>query len=77
MAEVVLEELMVHMMVGGCTEPKPSKGLVPDKGILRVNESEPTGVQASKGHVSPHVAGSHDIGCDEEWNGNHTYGVRQ
>lgn len=75
MAKVVLEELMMYMVVGWCTESQSSKRSVPREGILRVNQCQPSGVRRPERHVSPHVAVSHDLRRSKQRKNNHTYGI--
>ena len=72
MPVIEFEELVVHVVIGRCTESHFSKDWIPAKGILGVNECQPTGVRTSKGHVRPYIDGSHNVSRRKEGSNDHT-----
>lgn len=44
--------------------------------MLGMNQGQPIGIDGSKRHVRPHVASSHYVGSQNEWDQNHANGIR-
>jgi len=75
--KVVFEKGMMDVMIGGSAKSQDVKeGMVPRKGVLGMDESQPVGVGRTKGHVGPHVDGIHDLCRTNEWNENHAHGIQ-
>ena len=74
-AEVVLEELVVNVVVAGGAQAELAEDAVPGEGVLRVDEGEPVGIHGAEGHVSPDVASPDDVGGGVEGNEDHEDGV--
>ena len=68
---IVLENLVVHMMIGRSTESNFAKNAVPRKNVFGMNQGEPARVRRSKGHVGPNVTSSDNVFRGKEWNDNH------
>jgi len=77
MTKVVLEKGVVHVVVSRRTKAEFAKEGIPRKNVLAVNQGQPTGVAAPKGHVAPNIASAHEIGRNVQWNGNHEESIRQ
>jgi len=63
---IILEKLVMNMMIPRRPKPQFAKNAIPGKDHFGMNENEPVGVHASKGHVGPYITIVNDVsGCVE------------
>mmetsp|Transcript_2063 Transcript_2063/g.4316 ORF Transcript_2063/g.4316 Transcript_2063/m.4316 type:complete len:319 (-) Transcript_2063:126-1082(-) len=53
--KVVLEKGVVDVVVRRCSKAQHVKKRIPGKGVLGMNQRQPVGIKAAKGHVGPHI----------------------
>jgi len=72
---IVFEKGVVDMMVGRRPKSDTMEELIPRKCVFGMNQCQPVGVQAAKGHIGPDIA-IHQIRGGVEWYQNHENGIQ-
>lgn len=70
---VILEKLVMNMMISWRSKAQFAKNAIPGKDNFGMDENEPVGVHASKGHVSPNIAIVDYVCGSVEGNENHEH----